>query len=93
MAWQSIALDSANMGESEPTYDSTLWNQDGILDLMYEPTDVNSSSAPQTLQVLEWNESAYFAAVPEPTTLGLIAVTVGMGLVRRPRRSRLESKR
>jgi len=88
MAWQSIALDSADMGESEPTFDSTLWNQFGILDLMYEPTDVGGSSATQTLQDLEWNESAYFAAVvPEPTSLTLLAAAAAFGLFRRPRRA------
>jgi PEP-CTERM motif len=76
------------MGESEPTYDSTLWNQFGVLDLMYEPTDVNGSTAPQTLQDLEWNESAYFAdLVPEPASLTLLGAALGFGLFRRSRRA------
>ncbi len=69
LPWQSVALDSANMGEYEPTYDSTLWKNTGILDLFYEPSDVNGNETSDPVQVLQWNEAAYFASVTPATVI------------------------
>jgi hypothetical protein len=57
--WQSITLDTANMGQYEPTYDSTLWQEDNILDLFYEPVGLTGETQ-ATVQVLQWNEQYYF---------------------------------
>jgi autotransporter-associated beta strand protein len=67
MAWQTITLDTTNMGELEPTYDSAMWNSTNILDLMDEPTGFSGQTA-GTLSVEEWNEPAYFASIT-PTSL------------------------
>jgi hypothetical protein len=61
--WHTIALDSAQMGSYEPTYDSSLWNSSNMLNLFYEPTGLGSTTA--TVSVLQWNEQRYFA-VAEP---------------------------
>ena len=57
--WRSVTLDTANMGEYEPTYDQTLWQQNNTLDLFYEPVGLTGETS-QTVQVLQWNENAFF---------------------------------
>jgi hypothetical protein len=59
--WKSAALDSAQMGSYEPTYDSNLWQSSNVLDLFYEPTGLGQTTAP--VKVLEWNEQQYFAVL------------------------------
>jgi hypothetical protein len=80
--WQSITLDSANMGNWEPTYDSTRWAHDGVLDLFYEPTGLTGQTF-SSVQVLEWDEQAYFANIPEPASLAMMAAIIPMLLRRR----------
>ncbi|MGN6370770.1 MAG: BNR-4 repeat-containing protein [Phycisphaerae bacterium] len=58
--WKSVALDSANMGIWEPTYDSGLWAASNQLDLFYEPMGLSGQST-GNLSVLGWDEAAYFA--------------------------------
>jgi hypothetical protein len=71
------------MGELEPTYDAALWNGFNELDLMFEPVGF-SGEGTATLQVLDWNEQAYFAPLPEPGSLGILAIGA-MALLRRRR--------
>jgi hypothetical protein len=59
--WNYLTLDNVNLGTYEPTYDSALWKSKGILDLFYEPVGLGSASAP--VNVLEWNEQQFFAAL------------------------------
>jgi hypothetical protein len=59
--WKTIALDSAQMGSYEPTYDSALWKKTGVLDLFCQPMGLGQSSA--AVKVLEWDEQQYFAAL------------------------------
>jgi BNR repeat-containing family member len=60
--WQSIPLDTANMGEYEPSYDPMLWQSSNILDLFYEPEGLSNQTT-GTAQILQWNEAAYFAGL------------------------------
>jgi autotransporter-associated beta strand protein len=57
--WRSVTLDTANMGEYEPTYDQTLWQQNNTLDLFYEPVGLTGETS-QTVQILQWNENSFF---------------------------------
>ena len=84
-AWQSITLDTTNMGSWEPTYDHALWDSQNTLDLMFEPLGLTGQTG-STLQVLQWDEQAYFATVPEPASLTLAGVAMSMGLLARRRR-------
>jgi hypothetical protein len=83
-AWQQITLDAAPMGAWEPTYDSTLWATKHELDLFYEPVGLSGETS-NTVQVLQWNEPAYFAGVPEPTS-GVVCAAAVAGLALRRRR-------
>lgn len=60
--WQTVTLDSANMGDYEPTYDSTRWATDNILDLFYEPEGLSGENT-GAVSVLEWDEQAYFKPI------------------------------
>ena len=84
-AWQSVILDTANMGAWEPTYDSALWAAQGKLNLLYEPIGLTGQTT-GTLKVLEWDAAAYFASVPEPTSAVLLSIAGLMCLCRPPRR-------
>ena len=86
-AWQSIALDTANLGEFEPSYDPQLWASSNKLDLLYQAVG-QTAVAESPVQVLDWDEAAYFAAAPEPTSLILLTVAGVPLLSRRGRRSR-----
>jgi hypothetical protein len=69
--WSSLDLTpGTDMGTYEPNYDPTQWSQNGILDLFYQqvPSGTNTE-----VSLLEWNERAFFASVPEPSTLVLLA--------------------
>jgi hypothetical protein len=83
-AWQQIDIDptGTNMGEYEPTYDMNLWQMNNTLDLFYEPMGLTGETSAD-VQVLNWNESAYFAAVPEPVSSSLLAGMLGCLLLRR----------
>ena len=67
--WTFLDLTTENSGQYEPTYDSVRWERDGILDLFYEPANTGDNQ----VSILEWNARAYFASVPEPSTLVLLA--------------------
>ena len=58
--WNSVMLDSANMGIWEPTYDSALWQASNQLNLFYEPVGLSGQSV-SNLSVLGWDEPAFFA--------------------------------
>jgi len=75
--WTTITLDSANMGGYEPSVDTTLWQSQNILDLFYEP-DTFSGQTTGNVQVLQWNEQAYFASIPEPATGALVIAGLGL---------------
>jgi hypothetical protein len=78
--WQSLTLDTANMGNYEPTYDENMWKTYGILDLFYEPSDLSGQGA-TPVSVLEWNEQQFFA-VPEPAAIQLAALGfLGCGIL------------
>src|SRR5262249_15318872 len=61
--WKYLTLSTANMGNYEPTYDASMWNSKGILDLFYEPAMAVSPFTTQPVSVLEWNEQQYFAVL------------------------------
>ncbi|MGN6505590.1 MAG: BNR-4 repeat-containing protein [Tepidisphaeraceae bacterium] len=83
-AWQSITLDTTNMGSWEPTYDHALWDSQNKLALFFEPTGLSGQSS-STLKVLQWDEQSYFAAVPEPTSAAFLGVVALGALSRRKR--------
>jgi autotransporter-associated beta strand protein len=58
--WNSVTLNSANMGIWEPTYDSTLWQSSNQLNLFYEPVGLTGQTS-GTASVLGWDEPAFFA--------------------------------
>jgi hypothetical protein len=58
--WTTLTLDSASMGNYEPTYDENMWKTYGILDLFYEPTGLSGETS-AGVSVLEWNEEQFFA--------------------------------
>jgi hypothetical protein len=68
--WQSVALNTTNMGDYEPTYDQNLWASSNVLSMFFEPiarSDQNSSNVP-VVQSLDWNEQAYFNSAPTVAT-------------------------
>ena len=63
--WKHITLTQPNgvylsLGNSEPTYDQSLWNNQGLLDLFYQQTGVTGVSS-SAVSVIEWSEQHYFA--------------------------------
>ena len=74
--WHSLALDTANLGAWEPTYDSALWASQNKLALFYEQVGLNGETV-ATLKVLEWDEQRYFTPVPEPTSILLLSAAAG----------------
>jgi hypothetical protein len=89
-AWQEFTLDptQTNLGQYEPSFDTSLWASSNILDLFYEPVGLSGETS-ATADVLQFNEQAYFASlVPEPGSLGVLAgcVCVCLLMGRRSRR-------
>ena len=64
--WKSFALDNANMGEYELSYDSNLWSSSNTLDLFYEPVGLSGETT-GTAQVLQWTESTFNFANATPS--------------------------
>ena len=67
LPWQSVKLDTAIMGDYEPSFDSTLWKTQNQLDLFYEATGLTGQTT-GALKVLHWDAQAYFNTVT-PTAL------------------------
>ena len=88
--WQTVMLDNTNMGEWEPTMDYSLWNSQNMLDLFYQPSGF-STLTQNTAQVLQWDEAAYFASLPEPTGAMALLAAGSLLLGRRIRRSSFKS--
>ena len=73
--WNSLTLNTTDMGEYEPTYDQNLWQSENKLSLFFEPVGLTGQTS-GTVQTLDWNEQAYFAptvatpaaATPSPVT-------------------------
>jgi autotransporter-associated beta strand protein len=57
--WRSVVLDTANMGQLEPTYDPLLWQSNNVLNLIYEPVGL-SGEGQQTISTLQWDEQTFF---------------------------------
>jgi len=82
--WTHVTLDTANMGDYEPSFDLKLWESSNILDLFYEPNSFDGQTAGD-VQILQWNESAYFDSLPEPGPALLLSIGAALMLMR-PRR-------
>jgi autotransporter-associated beta strand protein len=67
-AWKSFALDDANLGEYEPSYDPTAWTASNTLDLFYEPVGLSGETT-GSAEVLQWNESTFNFATATPSAL------------------------
>jgi len=84
--WNSVTLDTLNMGSWEPTYDANLWATQNKLDLFYSQVGLTGETL-SGVKVLEWDEQAFFA-VPEPTSVLLVSTVAGsLVLWRRSRRA------
>jgi len=83
--WNSVTLDTADMGSWEPTYDATLWQTQHKLALFYEPVGITGQTS-SAVKVLEWDEAAFFANVPEPATASSVALLALLALRRGRRR-------
>lgn len=57
--WRSVTLDTANMGQYEPTYDPGLWDQSNVLNLIYEPVGLTGEGQ-EPISVLQWDENTFF---------------------------------
>ncbi len=81
--WNSVTLNTTDMGEYEPTYDQNLWQSENELSLFFEPMDLTGQTS-GTVQTLDWNEQAYFAptvatpaaATPAPVTATSTSLSV-----------------
>jgi autotransporter-associated beta strand protein len=81
--WNSLTLNTTNMGSYEPTYDQNLWQSQNILSLFFEPVGLTGQQS-GPVQTLDWNEQAYFAptvatpaaAAPSPVTGTTTTLTV-----------------
>ena len=69
--WNSLTLNTTDMGEYEPTYDQNLWQTQNKLSLFFEPVGL-TGQASGPVQTLDWNEQAYFS----PTVATAAAATV-----------------
>ena len=69
--WNSVTLNTTDMGEYEPTYDQNLWQSQNELSLFFEPVGL-TGQASGPVQTLDWNEQAYFA----PSVATAAAATV-----------------
>lgn len=83
--WNSVTLDTGNMGALEPTFDAALWESENKLALFYEPVGLTGQTS-GTVKVLQWDERAFFASVPEPAS-GLLVALGGLMALRRRRRT------
>ena len=80
--WEFIELDDANLGAWEPTIDTERWERDGVISMLYQPSGLGNAS--ETVSLFEFDARAYFAAVPEPSSLTLLGAGA-MYLIRRRR--------
>ena len=77
--WNTLNLTPTTpMGDYEPSFDLQQWQQNGILDLFYQSIPSSSNTL---VSLLEWDERAYFASIPEPSTLALLAMGVTCALI------------
>jgi hypothetical protein len=77
--WNSIVLDTTNMGAWEPTYDSALWASHNRLALLFEPVGLTGQTT-GVVKVLEWDVRAHFNPVPE-SSFPFVTTTAGGLLV------------
>jgi autotransporter-associated beta strand protein len=66
--WKSFPLDTANMGEYEPSYDPTAWISTNTLSLFYEPVGLSGETT-GTAQVLQWAESTFNFSSASPSVM------------------------
>jgi hypothetical protein len=62
--WTTITLTTDNLGSYEPVIDLARWQQDNVMDIVYQASDGEGYTAPANnaspIGVLEWNAAAYF---------------------------------
>jgi hypothetical protein len=67
----------------EPSYDYNRWMSEGVLSLLYQP--LGSSAHRNVMSILEWDARAYFASIPEPASVVVLALAVGTLVIKRRR--------
>jgi autotransporter-associated beta strand protein len=78
--WKSFALDTANMGEYELSYDTNLWTASNTLDLFYEPVGLTGETT-GTAQVLQWTESTFNFSSATPSVMTWDSSTTAPGIL------------
>lgn len=62
--WTTIDLTTDNLGNYEPVIDLSRWQQDNVLDILYQPSTGEGYSPPANnaspIGVVEWDSAAYF---------------------------------
>ena len=62
--WDLVDLTATGLGDWEPTYDAALWQRENKLHLLYQPSNLGSTSSP--ISVLEWDAKAFFLDLGGP---------------------------
>ena len=74
--WNSLTLNTTDMGEYEPTYDQNLWQSQNELSLFFEPVGLTGQQS-GAVQTLDWNEQAYFAPTVATAAAASISPVTG----------------
>ncbi|MBN2577665.1 MAG: hypothetical protein JXB10_01645, partial [Pirellulales bacterium] len=61
--WRLFDLPTENMGTWEASLDLNRWQRDGVISLLYQPTQLGGAAT--VVSVLEWDARSYFAAAAD----------------------------
>jgi hypothetical protein len=62
--WRLFDLPTEKMGSWEASLDLNRWKHDGVISLLYQPTQLGPESS--VVSVLEWDARSFFSAAPQP---------------------------
>ncbi|TWT90260.1 hypothetical protein Mal64_06450 [Pseudobythopirellula maris] len=62
--WDFVDLTTEDLGDYEPSFDRELWEQENVLNLLYQPVGLGQQGS--TISVLEWDARSFFERLESP---------------------------